>query len=284
MLHGQEFDLAEFSMSTYLMAIDRKLPITGVPVFPRRLFSAGLFFVRADSPLHTPADLAGQARRAPLVPDHLVAARQGRPQVRIRRAVGRHPLARERRREDRVRAEAGREHRDAAAQAPIVGALAGATARSTPSIQPHPPHSITSGEVPSAPAVRRSRRRGTALFQEIRLLPDHAHPRDPPGAGRARSVGCLGAVMAMYRRRERDLRIDITPIRTGRACLRAGAISSAERDVVGDDHLAEGVAANRNNLERFIDVFPRPGIDQRRLRRSTSCSPRRCGRREQDLR
>ena len=27
-----EFDLAEFSMSTYLMAIDRKLPITGVPL------------------------------------------------------------------------------------------------------------------------------------------------------------------------------------------------------------------------------------------------------------
>src|ERR1043166_9266978 len=59
MLKG-EFDVAEFSMSTYLMAIDRKLPITGVPVFPRRLFSAGLFFVRADSPLRSPADLKGK--------------------------------------------------------------------------------------------------------------------------------------------------------------------------------------------------------------------------------
>ena len=59
MLNG-EFDAAEFSMSTYLMAIDRGLPITGVPVFPRRLFSAGLFFVRKDSPLRTPADLRGK--------------------------------------------------------------------------------------------------------------------------------------------------------------------------------------------------------------------------------
>jgi hypothetical protein len=42
MLQGK-FDLAEFSMSIYLMAIDRNLPLTGVPVFPRRLFSAGLF-------------------------------------------------------------------------------------------------------------------------------------------------------------------------------------------------------------------------------------------------
>src|SRR5262245_9494980 len=59
MLKG-EFDAAEFSMSTYLMAIDRNLPITGVPVFPRRLFSCGLFFVRADSPLRTPAELRGK--------------------------------------------------------------------------------------------------------------------------------------------------------------------------------------------------------------------------------
>ena len=59
MLKG-EFDVAEFSMSTYLMAIDRKLPVIGVPVFPRRLFSAGLFYVRADSELRTPADLRGK--------------------------------------------------------------------------------------------------------------------------------------------------------------------------------------------------------------------------------
>ena len=65
MLKG-EFDLAEFSMSTYLMAIDRKLPITGIPVFPRRLFSAGLFYVLADSDLRTPADLHGELSRARL--------------------------------------------------------------------------------------------------------------------------------------------------------------------------------------------------------------------------
>src|SRR4029079_4919442 len=29
-------------------------------IFPRRLFSAGLFFVRADSPLTSPADLKGK--------------------------------------------------------------------------------------------------------------------------------------------------------------------------------------------------------------------------------
>lgn len=60
MLHNREFDLCEFSMSSYLMAIDRKLPITAFPIFPRRLFSAGLFYVHEDSSTQTLADLSGR--------------------------------------------------------------------------------------------------------------------------------------------------------------------------------------------------------------------------------
>ena len=60
MLHGKEFDIAEFSMSSYLMAIDRGMPITGVPVFPRRLFSASGMFVRADSDMTEPKHLVGK--------------------------------------------------------------------------------------------------------------------------------------------------------------------------------------------------------------------------------
>lgn len=59
MLAGK-YDIAEFSMSTFLMAVDRKRPIIGVPVFPRRLFSAGLIFVRGDSSLSKPSDLQGK--------------------------------------------------------------------------------------------------------------------------------------------------------------------------------------------------------------------------------
>ncbi len=59
MLQGK-YDIAEFSMSTFLMAIDRKWPIIGIPVFPRRLFSSGLIFVRADSPLSKPSELKGK--------------------------------------------------------------------------------------------------------------------------------------------------------------------------------------------------------------------------------
>jgi len=60
MIHHQAFDVAEFSMSTFLMAIDRGVPLIGVPIFPRRLFSQSCMFVRADSDIEKPADLIGR--------------------------------------------------------------------------------------------------------------------------------------------------------------------------------------------------------------------------------
>jgi 4,5-dihydroxyphthalate decarboxylase len=60
MLREGEFDIAELSLSSYLVAKDRGLSFSAVPVFPRRLFSQTQMFVRADSPLRTPQDLAGR--------------------------------------------------------------------------------------------------------------------------------------------------------------------------------------------------------------------------------
>src|SRR5665213_2372267 len=60
MLREGAFDIAELSLSSYLVAKDRGLPFTAVPVFPRRLFSQTQMFVRADSPISTPHALAGR--------------------------------------------------------------------------------------------------------------------------------------------------------------------------------------------------------------------------------
>jgi 4,5-dihydroxyphthalate decarboxylase len=60
MIHDKAFDVAEFSMSTFLMAIDRGLPLVGIPVFPRRLFSQSCMFVLADSDIEHPRDLIGR--------------------------------------------------------------------------------------------------------------------------------------------------------------------------------------------------------------------------------
>jgi 4,5-dihydroxyphthalate decarboxylase len=59
MLKG-EFDVAEFSMSSYLMAKGRGMPIAGIPIFPRRLFSQSQMWVHPDSNLFHPRDLLGK--------------------------------------------------------------------------------------------------------------------------------------------------------------------------------------------------------------------------------
>jgi 4,5-dihydroxyphthalate decarboxylase len=60
MLEGGEFEAAEVSFSNYLMAVDRGLPFTAIPIVPRRLFSQSLFFTRVDSPNRGPESLVGK--------------------------------------------------------------------------------------------------------------------------------------------------------------------------------------------------------------------------------
>lgn len=60
MLRDQEFDIAEVSLASYILARSRGAPFTAVPVFPRRLFSANHIYVGANNGIHTPADLIGR--------------------------------------------------------------------------------------------------------------------------------------------------------------------------------------------------------------------------------
>ena len=62
MLKHHAFDVAEMSLSSFIMAVarDPNLPLVGMPVFPRRFFSAGQIYVNADSGIATPKDLIGR--------------------------------------------------------------------------------------------------------------------------------------------------------------------------------------------------------------------------------
>lgn len=60
MLKKGDFDAAETSFSSYVVAKAKGLPFTAIPVFPRRLFSQGQIFVNADAGIRSPADLAGK--------------------------------------------------------------------------------------------------------------------------------------------------------------------------------------------------------------------------------
>ncbi|MEL0112902.1 MAG: ABC transporter substrate-binding protein [Rickettsiales bacterium] len=60
MLRDREFSAAEVSLSSFLIASDQGVPVTGIPVFPRRLFSQTQMFVNADSGISTPKDIEGR--------------------------------------------------------------------------------------------------------------------------------------------------------------------------------------------------------------------------------
>jgi len=61
MLRYQEFDAAELSMGSYLMARDKGSPrFVALPVFPSRTFRHSCIYVHKDSGIREPKDLAGK--------------------------------------------------------------------------------------------------------------------------------------------------------------------------------------------------------------------------------
>lgn len=60
MLQDGEFDAAEVSFSSFIMAKARGLPFTAIPAFPRRLFSQTQMYVPTASNVTTPQSLAGK--------------------------------------------------------------------------------------------------------------------------------------------------------------------------------------------------------------------------------
>jgi 4,5-dihydroxyphthalate decarboxylase len=59
-LRNQEFDFAEVSCSSYLMARDQGLPVDAIPVFLHRRFRHGFIFINTSKGIRAPADLAGR--------------------------------------------------------------------------------------------------------------------------------------------------------------------------------------------------------------------------------
>jgi 4,5-dihydroxyphthalate decarboxylase len=60
MIHHLEFDAAELSLGSYVMAKARGAALTAIPVFPRRLFSPSQMYVNAEVGIEKPADLVGK--------------------------------------------------------------------------------------------------------------------------------------------------------------------------------------------------------------------------------
>jgi 4,5-dihydroxyphthalate decarboxylase len=59
-LRNREFDVAEVSASSYLIARDQDRPLRAIPVFPHRRFRHGFAFVNTGKGIAKPADLIGR--------------------------------------------------------------------------------------------------------------------------------------------------------------------------------------------------------------------------------
>lgn len=59
-LRNREFDLAEVSCSSYLLARDQGLPVDAIPVFLHRRFRHGFIYINTAKGIRTAADLAGR--------------------------------------------------------------------------------------------------------------------------------------------------------------------------------------------------------------------------------
>jgi 4,5-dihydroxyphthalate decarboxylase len=60
MMRNQEFDVAEMSLSSYVVSLSRGAPATAIPVFPSRAFRHNGIYINAASGIERPADLAGR--------------------------------------------------------------------------------------------------------------------------------------------------------------------------------------------------------------------------------
>jgi 4,5-dihydroxyphthalate decarboxylase len=59
-LRGQEFDMAEVSCSSYIVARDQGFPASAIPVFLHRRFRHGFIFINTTKGIRQPADLIGR--------------------------------------------------------------------------------------------------------------------------------------------------------------------------------------------------------------------------------
>ncbi|WP_425964117.1 ABC transporter substrate-binding protein [Rhizobium nepotum] len=258
MLRDREFDIAEVSLSSYLMARAKGAPFTAVPVFPRRLFSQNHIFVHHRSGIEKPADLAGKrvAIRAFQVTLSVLAkgdlaSEYGVPWRSI------HWVVQENEQiewdgngasiETMPKGTTGAE----LVKAGLVDAY----------IDPRPPATIhrrfERAAVVCGPAGRMRR-----LLLATQRFPDHAPSGDPAG-NRGRVSGTSRLPRSPPGKMQKTRRAASTRIPPIRSCRSGRAAYETAIEDYGRDPWPSGIAANAENLRWFQEYM----VDQTLLAR-----------------
>jgi 4,5-dihydroxyphthalate decarboxylase len=261
MFRGHEFDIAEVSLSTYLIAVDKGMPFTAVPIFPRRLFSQSQMWVRSDSEIVHPQQLSGKKvlvnsfqttlsllAKGDLKFEYGVAwqgirwftiAREELP-VGLKADVNIEPLP--------EGTDAGQSLARGEVDAVIL---------------PHPPHSITSGMVPARrlfPDTREEERRyfrKNGFFPIMHILAIRAEL--------AAHNSWLPQELMETWRRSSEIAASYYEDPNWSMMLWARHEFEQERAELTVDPWPIGLRANRRNLERMIEYSFDQGLISRRI-------------------
>ena len=261
MIHDREWDAAEVSLSSYLVAKDQGSDLVAIPVVPRRLFSQGLLFVRDDSDIRHPKDLEGRRVGLSTYQTTLSVLTKG-------------DLAHEYDVDwTSITWVTNRAETLDVALPPEVRLEAAPSGRRVPDlllagdvdavVLPHPPRSLIGGTggvrrlFPDARATELDyyRRHGYWPVMHLVVLDPETveqHPWFPRAL-------CDAFEQAKAQAEESYLDPNWSVLAWGRSCL------DDERADMGGDPWRNGVAANEKNLERFMGYAREQGLITREL-------------------
>lgn len=256
MIYDEEFDACEFSFSSFIMAKKRGLPIVGIPVFPRRLFSAGLWYVHRDSPLRSFSDLQGKRVGVNSFQTTLSLLAKGDLKFEYGvpwESIEWHVLT-----EEKVEFEQkpGTIIRPLPEGADLGKLLAEGALDAF--VHPHPPKSVTSGEVPVRRLVEDAIDQERAYYRKYGYCPI-MHVIAVRQQLAEKHPWVCDALMDVFRSaQEISDRYYNDP--NWSKLLWARRYWESERDALQGDPWSIGLAANRSNIERFLTYSQDQGL------------------------
>lgn len=261
MLHGREFDICEFSLSSYLIARERGLPIIGIPVFPRRLFSQSQMFVHPDADLYHPRDLLGKKvalssfqTTLSLLAKGDLKFEYGVPWEEIKWYVTTdEPIAFEKKLGVSIETIGKRENLGMLLEQGKIDAF----------FLPHPPHSVTAGETKARRLFPDTRQEEERYFKKYGYFPImHLLVLDEDLA--VREPWLPRALMDSYAQAEAISASYYEDPNWSRLAWGRHYFES-EREVLGADPWPSGFEANRASLERFVQYSHDQGLLKQRI-------------------